>query len=320
MSDNPFIADPATARRIAEIDADCGAEVRAEIDRLAPRSAARLGTAEGGILRAADAAEIIGKYGLADVSELMLLGLDVARSVARPPISDFFVGAIGLERETGNLVLGGNVEFPGTHLGTTLHGEGFVATRAYNRGTSIARIALGEAHPCAHCRQYLSEFDIGPDLELVDLLGHRLRLSDLYPWPFDTRYLNAPGATPQTDHWPSLTPSQTTISTEKARLLVSAGKKAHAPYSKCPGAVLLDLADRNAVTGAGIESVAFNPTIPPLQAALIDLLAHGYAYQDIVRATLGTVSGGAVDYEASTRELLKAIAPAAKLDIVNWSV
>ncbi len=91
----------------------------------------------GGIVDKAEVERLIAHFGLASVEELMLLALPAARQIARPPISDFHVGAVGLETETGNLVLGGNVEFPGTHLGATIHGEGFVFTRAFSRGTSI---------------------------------------------------------------------------------------------------------------------------------------------------------------------------------------
>jgi cytidine deaminase len=82
--------------------------------------------------------------------------------------------------------------------------------------------------------------------------------------------------------------------------------------------VVLDLGDGKRITGAAIESVAFNPTIPPLQAALIDLLAHGYGYDDIREVTLGTVLGGAVDYARSTAELLDRVAPDADLTVTGW--
>ncbi len=63
--------------------------------------------------------------------------------------------------------------------------------------------------------------------------------------------------------------------------------------------------------GSAIESVAFNPGMPPLQAALIDLLAHGRSYDEIVGAELGTVAAGAVDYSRATAELLARVAPGA---------
>ena len=320
MSANPFQADAAERARIEALDAERGDAVRVEIARCMAPSPERLADNIGGVLAAADVARIVSDFGLRDIDDVMRLGLASARAIASPPISDFFVGAVGLERETGNLVFGGNVEFPATHFGYAIHGEGFVATRAFNRGTSIARIALDEAHPCGHCRQYLSEFALGPDLELIDPLGHRLTLGELYPWPFDTAYLGRPGAVAGADNWPDLKPGTTETPEDVVALLVSAGTRAHAPYSRCPGAVVLDLTDGQSISGASIESVAFNPSIWPLQSAIIDLRAHGYAYDDIAHVTLGTVMGGAVDHVASTRELLAAIAPDATLDVVSWTV
>lgn len=318
MSSNPYKANAAASARIAGLDAAVGDALRAEIAAVATLSAGRLPANRGGVLPAGDAARLIDRFGLADVDDVMLLGLGVARAIARPPISGFHVGAIGLEAETGDLVLGGNVEFPATHLGYTLHGEGFVFTRAFSRGMSIKRIALGEAHPCAHCRQYLSEFALGPELELIDPLGHRLTLGELYPWPFDSRYLGKPGALPGTVNFPSLAATTAVGPDRMADALFAAGRRAHAPYTSCPGAVAIELADGGVVTGSSIESVAFNPTVTPLQAALVDLIAHGYGFSDIARTTLGTVVGGCVDYRRSTQELLDAIAPGIPLDIIDW--
>lgn len=327
MGNNPFEADSPTRDRIAALERSSGESVRADIAVAAPFAADRLGNgfgmsseSLGGVVAAADVARIVARYGLDGPDDVMLLGLGVASALASPPISDFRVGAIGLEAETGNLVLGGNVEFPGTHLAYTLHGEGFVLTRAFGRGTSIRRLALGAAHPCAHCRQYLSEFAIGPDLELIDPLGHRLKLGQLYPWPFDPSDLGRPGAHPGTIGFPDLRPLATVAPSPALDRLIAAGRRAHAPYSGPPGAIVLTMTDGRMIAGASVESVAFNPTIAPLQAAAVELLAHGYAYDAIQSALLGTVVGGAVDYTASSRDLLAAIAPAARLDIVDWRV
>jgi cytidine deaminase len=272
-----------------------------------------------GIISAQDAEKLVLAHGLAGIRDLMLLLLDVAKSYAQPPISNFFVGAVGLESPSGDLILGGNVEFPGTHLAYTLHGEGFVATRAFNRGADLAVIAIGEAHPCAHCRQYLSEFAASRSLELIDPLGHTLTLAQLYPWPFDPDCLGEPGAVPAQNPHPELALAAD-LQGPVADALVAAARHAHAPYSKCPGAIVLELSDGRLISGASVESVAFNPTVGPLQAALVELLAAGRPYSDIVSATLGTVLGGAVDYSASTCELLGKIAPDAPLSVVGWTV
>ncbi|KQT47269.1 hypothetical protein ASG47_11895 [Devosia sp. Leaf420] len=320
MSVNPFAADPDVPVRLGKIsDTEKTAIVDAVLAAIAPAKSQPQDNM-GGVVPASVVSELVGRFGLQSERDLMCLLLDrSAREMAKPLISDFHVGAVGLETETGNLILGGNVEFPTTHLGYTLHGEGFVFTRAMSRGTNIAVIAIGEAHPCAHCRQCLAEYAASDRLELIDPLGHTLKLSDLYPWPFDPAYLGERGAVPGRELWPDLRFEEDSAS-PAAKTLLAAGRRSHSPYSKCPGALTLHLRDGAAVTGTAIESVAFNPTIHPVQSALVDLLAHGYGYADILGASLGTVRGGAVDYTASTRELLSRIAPDAPVMVMGWAV
>jgi len=318
VSLNPFQANSDIAARFERQSAEIGDRLGAEITRLVAAKAHQPEDNLGSILTATEVAILRQSFGLGSVEELMLLALAPARGIARPPISNFFVGAVGLERETGNLILGGNVEFPGAHLGFTIHGEGFVFTRAASRGTSVESIAISEAHPCAHCRQYISEFATSRELTLIDPLGHRLTMAELYPWPFDPDYLGESGAVAGAydatlgladNDWPA------TI----ADRLLDAGRRAHAPYSKCPGALVLALGDGQLVSGFSIESVAFNPTMGPLQAAMINLIAHGYETADIAEAALGTRLGGNVDYSLSVTELLGRLAPRAPLNIVGWA-
>lgn len=318
MSRNPFTADAGIRLRQERLAASVGSAIGDEIAALISGRRASLGRNEGCVLPKQQADALIARFELTGVEDLMLLALNTARTIARPPISEFFVGAVGLEAETGNLVFGGNVEFPGTHLGFTIHGEGFVFTRASSRGTTIATIAIGEAHPCAHCRQYLSEFQATRDLVLIDPLGHRLAMAELYPWPFDPDYLGEAGYVPGTAH-PELALGDHDLPEVIAERLLHAGRRAHSPYSKCPGAVVLALNDGNTVSGFAIESVAFNPTMGPLQAAMIDLIAHGYDASDIAEAALCTSLGGHVDYSLSVAELLSKLAPSAPLSIVGWA-
>lgn len=315
MSLNPFSADPEIRSRQERLAQSIGTGLRGEILTLLSASARIPGSNHGAVLPKQQAGELIARYSLGGVEELMLLTLEPAKTLAQPPISSFFVGAVGLERETGNLVLGGNMEFPGTHLGYSVHGEGFVFTRAASRSTTISHLAIGEAHPCAHCRQYLSEFTASRDLILIDPLGHRLTMAQLYPWPFDPDYLGEVGFVPGTVHDRSLAAND--LPPPIAAALLAAARRAHAPYSKSPGAVVLALQDGSLISGFAIESVAFNPTMGPLQAALINLSANGHTPDDIASAALATTLGGDVDYSASTTELLGKLAPAARLTIVG---
>lgn len=317
MSDNPFAADTAVAERIAHLKATVGPAVEAAVAAYAGARGGTTANNHGSVVPAADAARLVKTHSLASTEELMLVALPSAQKLARPPISNFLVGCIGLEAGTGNLVLGGNLEFPGSHLGTTVHGEGFVFTRAFSRDTAITTLAIGP-QPCAHCRQYMSEFAATRTLAFIDPLGHRLSIDDLYPWSFTPANLGDSGVVPGQEPQAEMELGPNTLPETVAARLLETGRRAHAPYSKSPGAVALTLADGSIVTGAAIESVAFNPTIAPMQAALIDLLAHGYAYNDIQSAALGTVEEGAVDYSRSTAELLAAVAPGVRLAVVNW--
>ncbi len=319
MSHNPFTADATVKARLDAVVAERGEAMSIAIETILRGRLKQVEDNLGGVITGEEATSLCEWFELEGIEQLMLLVLRHAQKLARPPISKFEVGAVGLERDSGAIIVGGNVEFPGTLVGYTLHGEGFVATRAFSRGQELAKIAIGEAHPCAFCRQYLSEFATSRELVLIDPIGHRLTLAELYPWPFDPAYLGEGGAVPGTAPWPELTVEPNSLPAAVVMKLEATGRRAYAPYSKCPSAVVLGLSDGNLVAGANIESVAYNPSMAPLQAALVDLLAHGYDYRDIVEAALATPRGGFVDYAQSTAELLGRIAPDVRLQTVAWA-
>lgn len=279
---------------------------------------------DGLVIEAATAADLVERHGLADIRELMLLLVPFARTVARPPISNFFIGAVALERETGDLVLGGNVEFPGANLGEAIHGEQFLSARVFSRGASIAAIALEAAPPCGHCRQFLAEFQSGLDLDIITLQGHRIVLRDLLPWAFSPADLGEAGVTPLASG--SVRQELTVLRSELGdaqalqEALVAAGRRAYVPYSRAPSAVALVAADGSIVTGAALENAAFNPSLGPLQVALVNWIAAGRAYDEIELAVLGGVETGAVDYSRDLPNLLATLAPQARYQRVAWQV
>ncbi len=318
MSVNPFGADGAIRERIAWLENERGDAIRGEVREALGHSSSDPVDNMGGVLPRAEVDRICAGNGIS-VEELMLLSLAAAAGYAQPPISKFTVGAIGLETETGHLVFGGNLEFPGASIANTVHGEGFVFARGFSRGTSIQTIAIGEAHPCAFCRQFLSEFAATASLTLIDPLGHRLSMAQLYPWPFDPAYLGQSGIVAGAVHQPGLELADAGPGSAAHRQLVSAGRRSYVPYGKRPAAIVLTLRNGAVVAGAAIESVSFNPTMHPLPAAMIDLFAHGYEAGDIVSATLATEPGTPVDYLGSTRTLLEALAPSVPLKVVAWA-
>ncbi|NDV01155.1 cytidine deaminase [Pseudoroseicyclus tamaricis] len=301
LADSPFPRDTARAEALAARDGE------------AIRAAAEAALSPGALLGAEAVERLVARFDLADAEELILHLLPLAEKLADPPISGFFVGAAGLAT-TGEVILGGNLEWPGAHLGMTLHGEGFVAIRAFHLGLSLKALAISEAHPCAHCRQCLAEYAAADDMVLVDPHGHRLTLAELYPWPFSPAALGAPGASPDAPPL-SITIAGSAPPQVEALLRSDAGR-AHAPYSGCPAALVLETAGEP-VLGLAIESVAFNPTIQPVMSALVNLHAAGIAPSEI-RAAWLLQRGGAVDYAAPTRALLKTLAPEAPLTLLGW--
>lgn len=269
-----------------------------------------------------DVDDLVTSYRLDGWDPLLLAALPLAAELADPPISGYRVGVVGIEQETGDVLLAGNLEFPGAELGRTIHGEGAIGVRAFLRGTSIRTLALTDARPCAFCRQTLSEFAWAPSLNLIDPLGHDRTLADLYPWPFVPEALGVPaaGSVAHVDGaWPDLALDDDRLPATIAAELLTAGRHAHAPYSGCPAAVVLRTRDGVLLAGRTLESVSFDPTISPLQTALVALRAAGHGYADLDAAWLASRAGGAVDDVGPTRHLLAAVAPDVELITTTWT-
>jgi cytidine deaminase len=263
-----------------------------------------------------DVERLVRAYDLESLRGLALLALPVAARLAQPSISSYRVGVIGIDDE-GDLVVGANLEFPGADLASTIHAEGFASLRARARGRTLRVLALTEAHPCAHCRQTLTESAGAGELELIDPLGHALRLADLYPWPFTPAALKIEADDPSRVAWPELEIVAEDVPYEVRGALLDAARRAHAPYSRCPSAVVLQLRDERFLAAGCVESVSFNPSITAMQAALVELAAVGELGGAVERAWLGRLPGGAVDPVAAARSLLRAVAPGVELGVAE---
>jgi cytidine deaminase len=117
-----------------------------------------------------------------------------AREHAHAPFSNFRVGA-ALEDSSGRIHTGCNVE--NATYGLTLCAERVAVFKAISEGArEFRRIAIAAdtdvlTPPCGACRQILWEFC--GDVEIV-LLNPRdaretMRLSELFPRPFDASFL-----------------------------------------------------------------------------------------------------------------------------------
>ena len=88
---------------------------------------------------------------------------------------------------------------------------------------------------------------------------------------------------------------------------IAAANHSHMPYSKSPSGVALECKDGRIFSGSYAENAAFNPTLPPLQGALILLNLKGYDYPDIQRAVLAEKADAPLIQWDATSATLKAL-------------
>lgn len=215
-----------------------------------------------------------------DDSALAFALLPLAAACAQTQISRFNVGAIA-RGISGNLYFGANMEFPGTTMQQTIHAEQSAITHAWMRGEKRLTDVTVNYTPCGHCRQFMNELNSGTDLAIhlpgrqPGTLGHYL------PDAFGPRDLEITTLLlDETDH--GLHAEGDAL----AQAAVAAANRSHAPYSQSPSGVALEMADGQILCGSYAENAAYNPSLPPLQAALNLAFLSGYQPADIRRVTL----------------------------------
>jgi cytidine deaminase len=320
MSNSPFAPNPVLAGRWGDLRPSLGAAFSARLADLREGAGADR-RHPAAVVPAAVVAQLVAEFALNDAREAALLSLDAAASLAKAPISGYRVGVAGIGALSGDLLLGGNLEFPGASITHTVHAEGFATLLARARGEHLAVLASTQARPCAHCRQVLAEMDGAWSLQLIDPQGHEIGLEQLFPWPFAPGDLGEVGArAAETGPLALGTAAYAAdVPADVAAALVAASGRAHAPYSRDRSVIVLRLGDGSLVSGAVLESVAFNPTIGPLADALVGLDAAGRGSGAIRDAWLAIRRGAIVNHEAPTRDLLAAVAPTVRLQTTYWA-
>lgn len=269
-------------------------------------------------IKADEAVSIAGKLGIT-VAQLMIELIPIAREYAAPvvPISDFKVGSCAMGR-SGDLYLGVNMEFCGDNLAQTVHSEQSSVTNAMcHDEKGIAALAVS-AEPCGSCRQFLNELACASDLIITIPNRHAIGLEDLLPHAFGPKNLNVDGGMLVTYEAPLVEPEE---KDELIKLAWNSANKGYAPYSHCNAGVALQFADGFKVCGWYAENAAFNPSVYPLQAALIMANASGRRLGDITRAALVERKlEKNITHVHSTASLLKSLAPQAELIIKRLDV
>jgi cytidine deaminase len=274
----------------------------------------------GFTLPPARVAALMAAHGLGEDALLAAL-LPAAQALAAPPVSRFRVGAVALGA-SGALWAGANLEFPGLPLSSAVHAEQALVAAALAGGERALRRVAVSAVPCGHCRQFFSELACAESVRFL-LQGGAYSLGQLLPMRFRPSDLLDKEVPLLLEPQLQLLALGAAATAEASRLpggaaaaaaALAAARGCYAPYSRCPAGVALIMEDGAVFSGGYIESAAYNPSLPPLQAALVAAAAAGRPHLGGVRAAvLVEAADGLVRHGPTTRVALAAIAPGAEL-------
>ncbi len=244
--------------------------------------------------------------------ELRVALLPFAAAYSYAPISEFYVGAI-VRGLSGRLYFGANMEFLGVQLGQTVHAEQSAISHAWMKGERGVKDITINFSPCGHCRQFMNELSTAKDLKVQLPEREEKSLHEYLPEAFGPADLGIKsGLMSEVKHQFECDENDALI--QKA---VDAMNMSHAPYTNNLSGLALELADGRVFQGAYAENAAFNPSLPPLQVALIQVLLAGETFDNIKAAALVENSEGKISHLADTQSTLEALNPDIPLSFVN---
>jgi cytidine deaminase len=263
--------------------------------------------------------------------QLLTLLISSASKLARPPISSFHVGAVGLGT-SGAIYVGVNLEFARLPLYNSVHAEQFLLVNMLHHGEQGIRKLAISAAPCGHCRQFYSELACaetvkfyfqGGTYTLGQLLPLRFKPADLLPDPSTPLLLdqqnNRIEFTSEAQEIINSLPMNTPLANAATAALEEA-RRSYAPYSHCPAGIAIVTQEEGprVYSGGYIESAAYNPSLPPLQTAIIDAVIDGMpCYTGISHVVLVELREGPVQHAPTTKVMLEQIAPQARLIVLQ---
>ncbi len=237
-------------------------------------------------------------------SDLALLLLPIAASFSYAPISNFYVGAI-VTGASGKLYFGANMEFSGTQLGQTVHAEQSAISHAWMKGEQgIEQITINFS-PCGHCRQFINELETAQQLSIQLPEVTPKALTDYLPHAFGPKDLGiTSGLMSPINH-------QYQLNSDNMLLLhaLNAMNMSYAPYTNNHSGIAIKLKDGSVFRGAYAENAAFNPSLPPLQVALSQVVLHNHSLSEIQAVALVETSSGTISHLADTQATLDTIDP-----------
>ncbi|WP_445374311.1 cytidine deaminase [Photorhabdus tasmaniensis] len=250
----------------------------------------------------AEQAESVKKTCGFDDNTLAIALLPLAAAYSLAPISHFNVGAIA-RGESGNLYFGANMEFTNVPLQQTIHAEQCAITHAWLRGEKKLTSITVNYSPCGHCRQFMNELNSGTQLEIHLPKQESLTLGDYLPYSFGPNDLGI--TTLLMD--PVNHGYQIETTDELVLTALDAANRSHAPYSNSYSGIALLGKDGKIYPGRYAENAAFNPSLPPLQAALILMNISGGDCLSIETAVLIEGKNSHLSQHSATQSTLAAL-------------
>ena len=238
-----------------------------------------------------------------DITQMRTLLAEAAK-LARPPVSNFFVGAVVRGTTTGKLYLGANLEFSGETLSYTVHAEQSAIANAWVSGERGIDIVAVTAAPCGFCRQFMNELSTAQTLQ-ISINDEELHpLSHFLPRSFGPRDLgNDAGLMSEADNGLRIDEDG-----DLAQAAFRAANMSYAPYSRSYAGVALRTSGGEIVAGPYAENAAFNPSMSPLEVALSALNLAGGDFAKIEEAVLVEAAPGL--HESATRTVLATVSRA----------
>ncbi|OON37039.1 cytidine deaminase [Izhakiella australiensis] len=236
-----------------------------------------------------------------DQQQLAFALLPLAAACAWTPLSKFNVGAIA-RGASGRFWFGANMEFSGATMQQTVHAEQSAVTHAWMSGETVLLDITVNYTPCGHCRQFMNELNSGITLG-IHLPGRQpATLGSYLPDAFGPRDLNITSLLMDpVDHHMQVQGDAL------AQLALRAANRSHAPYTEAWSGIALETASGRQFSGSYAENAAFNPSLPPLQAALIMLNMAGESPLEINRAVLVEKDAAVLCQQQATAATLAAL-------------
>jgi cytidine deaminase len=169
----------------------------------------------------------------------------------------------------------------------------------------VAAIAVTAA-PCGHCRQFMNEMSATGEFVILVENKAPSKLSSLLPMAFGPRDLGfKEGGFPVRKIGLELPQ----VSDDKlAQAALDAAAHSYAPYSESPCGLAIGTKLGGVYKGSYIENAAFNPSLSPLQTALVQLIMAGEDYSAITRVVLVEIDDAKISQASVTRAVLRTIA------------